>query len=409
MDTTAQAVQLAEDVLSKKLGGRQKITEAKVLSGAGSSIVLRARLAASPFLQARTVIIKYAPDTADTLAAASLVREIIAYQFTTSLPEEVRPGPMVYAFDVDNRLVVISDSGEARTYAELLEQARGEERIGILRALGQAVGRMHVVTTTHEDEFEVLMARMVKKYPDSTSAQAMKDLLPVLAVRDGLGLLEQSGLAIPERVHEIVGTATERLQNSAARAFTPLDLAPDNIIYSRGTHFLDYEWASFRDVVFDIAGIACGFPQYLFSRPLSDEETDTVISAWIGEISGTWPRAKDEVYISRRIASGMLAWAVGFLSFYAHGSMDEYFKVALAEGEFSTVTTDVFADIVAASDTHLTHLVLAKLAGAWGSLLRFMVRSNNPAHAEVIPFVEEVAGRIHQLVAAHSGPVETAD
>ena len=409
MDPTSQAISLAEDVLSKKLGGKQKITEVKPLTGSGSSLVLRARLAPSPFLQARTAIIKYAPDTADELAVASLVREIVAYQFTTSLPEESRPGPMVYAFDIDHRLVVISDSGEARTYAELLEAATAEERVGILRTLGKAVGRMHVTTTAHEDEFDVLMSRMLKKYPASAPAQRLKDTLPVVAVRDGLGLLEQSGFVVPERVREIIGAATERLQASAARAFTPLDLAPDNIIYSRETHFLDYEWASFRDVVFDIAGIACGFPQYLFSRPLTEEETDAAISAWIAEIAETWPRARDEIYISRRIVSGMMAWAVGFLSFYIHGNMDAYFKQVLEHGDpaqFRTHTEDVFADIVAVTDAHLTHLVVAKLAATWESLLRFMVRANNPTHGEVIPFVEAVCARLRELVAAHSNPVE---
>ena len=87
----ADIVDIAEDLLSKRFGGSQQLSEVTQLSGSGSAVVLRARVASSPFLQQRSVILKFVPETGDTLDDAALVREIVSYQFTTSLSEEVRP------------------------------------------------------------------------------------------------------------------------------------------------------------------------------------------------------------------------------------------------------------------------------------------------------------------------------
>ncbi len=44
--------------------------------------------------------------------------------------------------------------------------------------------------------------------------------------------------------------------------------------------FLDYEWAGYRNVGFDVACVIAGVPQFLFARPISDEEAEIFISAW---------------------------------------------------------------------------------------------------------------------------------
>ena len=135
-------VGIAADLLSKRFGGSQQLTDVQQLSGSGSAIVLRARVAPSPFLQQRSVILKYVPVTGEQLDDAALIREIVSYQFTTSLSEEVRPGPVMLAYDVDKRIIVLTDSGDGDTFADLLDTGDAEERLQILRNLGQALGRI---------------------------------------------------------------------------------------------------------------------------------------------------------------------------------------------------------------------------------------------------------------------------
>ena len=86
-------VATGEALLSQRFGGNQVLTEVKVLSGSGNAVVLRARVMPSPFLQQRSVVLKYVPGVGNISEQVNLIREIVAYQFTTSMNEDNRPGP----------------------------------------------------------------------------------------------------------------------------------------------------------------------------------------------------------------------------------------------------------------------------------------------------------------------------
>ena len=109
MDLHQQTVNAAASVLAARFGGTPELSHAEDLGGSGASLVLRCRVSPNPFLQERTVVIKQLPQFvrtnneqsdlhADELA---LIREIVAYQYTNTLPEQVRPGPLLLAYDVD--------------------------------------------------------------------------------------------------------------------------------------------------------------------------------------------------------------------------------------------------------------------------------------------------------------------
>lgn len=110
--TPEEIVATAENLLTARFGGTQTLTEATDLGGSGNAVVLRCKVAPSPLLQTRSVVVKYSPATGDQVDDAALIREVVSYQFTTSLPVEVRPGPELLAYDIPRRLLVIGDCGD---------------------------------------------------------------------------------------------------------------------------------------------------------------------------------------------------------------------------------------------------------------------------------------------------------
>lgn len=286
----------AEALLSKRFGGTQTFIDVQALGGAGVSYVFRARLAPNSFLHDRSVIVKYIPITDDALDGAALVREVVSYQFTTSLPEKNRPGPILLAYDVPGRIIIISDSGDGDTFAELLASRDADRRIGILDNLGRSIGLMHVGTADREADFETLRALMARRYPRAAAINQMRSQTLCHGVRLGATLLEETGIRLPRDVRATADEAYRRIR-AGHRAFSPNDLAPDNIIVADRTQFLDYEWAGFRESAYDVAAVIAGFPEFLSLRPISDDEADIFVEAWVSEVSEIWPRLRDERHL----------------------------------------------------------------------------------------------------------------
>ncbi len=328
-------VEIAEELLSKRFGGSQRLSEVQQLGGSGSAVVLRARVASSPFLQQRSVILKYIPVTGTTLDDAALVREVVAYQFTTSLPEEVRPGPVLLAHDIDQRIIVLTDSGDGDTFEDLLNQRDPEIRMQILRNLGTALGRMHSGTAGREQDFQILLTRMLRQHPGSAEIQHLRDRSLLQSIQLGEELLRQAGFDVPEVVSELARESTGRLMSAHHRAFTPFDLSPDNIIVADKTHFLDYEWAGFRDVSFDLACVIAGFPQFVFSRPISDDESDVFVESWTQEVNSLWPNVNNEAHLHSRVLSALIAWAMSSVSLMHFGSLSNAVVTFHREGLIS--------------------------------------------------------------------------
>lgn len=335
----ADIIELAEGLLSRRFGGAQELTEVKRLSGSGTATVLRARVATQPFLQQRSVVVKYVPETGDLLDDAALLREIAAYQFTTSLNESVRPGPVLLAHDMTTRMIVLSDSGEGDTFAELLTQRDPALRQQILRNLGTALGRMHAGTAGLEDNFNILLSRLLKDYPELQPSRDLRDRSVGPATFIGASLVENSGISVPEVVLDLADEATTRLTHGRSRAFTPFDLSPDNIIVADRTEFLDYEWAGFRDVSYDLACVMGGFPQFVGVSIISDEEGEAFLKAWVEEVEDIWPHFTNEDSLHERITAALISWAFSSVAMLHHGSLahalntlDDLDEVAVTDG-----------------------------------------------------------------------------
>ncbi|AIJ33662.1 Phosphotransferase enzyme family protein [Corynebacterium imitans] len=313
----------AEEILTRRYGGAQKLSGVDALSGSGFAHVLRARVATNPFLQHRTVVVKYSPETGNAVEDAAFLREVVAYQFTTSLSEEARPGPVLLGYDVDQRIMIISDSGEGDTLATLLDHADAESHVQILRNLGTALGRMHAGSAGREHAFDVLFARATNNRSGAETIQRLRERLLAHRIRFGLEMLEASGIDVPGEVAITAANVQSRLFKGGSRAFTPFDLSPDNIIYADRTQFLDYEWAGFRDVSFDVAFVVAGFPLYISEWDYNEEAVDAFIDAWLHEIRDTWPAFQHEDTLQARITGAMVSWALSSLSVMGQFSLEE--------------------------------------------------------------------------------------
>ncbi|MEJ5927165.1 phosphotransferase [Corynebacterium sp. H128] len=323
MPTDSQIIELAAELLSRRFGGTQVLTDPEVLSGSGSARVIRVRVGTSPFLEERTVVVKFVPASEDAIDDAALVREIVAYQFTNSLSADVRPGPLLLAHDVDHRILVITDIGDGETYADLLSSGDASVRKQSLRNLGRALGKLQVGTALREADFEVLLGRMLKAHPDTSYLQNLREMSLLASIDNGLELIAQSGVEVTPEVHNAAREAKRRLMSGQHRAFTPFDLSPDNIIESGHTYFLDYEWAGFRDFTFDVACVIAGFPQFVSARIITDEEVDAFVEAWARETRELWPSAADVDRRGARIVTAMVGWALASVAYLYHGSMNQ--------------------------------------------------------------------------------------
>ena len=399
MPSQEQLVSIAEDLLSHRFGGSQRLEDVEVLAGSGESTVLRARVASQPFLQYRTVVLKFVPMIGEVLYDAALMREVVAYQFTTALPENVRPGPMLLAHDIDQRLVVMTDSGDGDTFDDLLEAAKHETRGHILRNLGSSLGRMHAGTAEREKEFDILMARMLKQHPQFGENQEVRDDALQQSILLGEQILEQSGFSVPQAFHDAAQVARKRVVGGSARAFTPFDLSPDNIIVAEKTHFLDYEWAGFRDVSFDIACVVAGFPQFVFTHPITDEEADTFISAWKREIKEVFPNLVEPHNLHARVLAALVGWGLSTLATMSAGNLSGVVGM-VQKGEDISTDLDQAAALLrtGSADSFSDDELLARrdIYETFEAMSRFGDNGTEDTSAEIAEFARSIAQRVEK-------------
>lgn len=401
----------AEDILTRRYGGSQKLTDATRLSGSGVAGVYRARVTTNPFLQHRTVVVKHSPDTGYALEDAAFLREVVSYQFTTSLQSGIRPGPVMLGYDLDARTIIISDSGDGGTLATLLEQADENQHIQILRNLGTALGRMHAGTAGKEAQFEILFRRLTRESPGAEQVQHLRDRLLAHRIRLGLEMLRQAGVDVPNEVRVAAANIQSRLLRGGLRAFTPFDLSPDNVIQtSEGLQFLDYEWAGFRDASFDVAFVVAGFPLYISPRPYNDVAAQACIDAWLREVRGTWPALNNEDTLHARITGALIGWALSSLSVLNTAALAELVAADTElAAEFQSAGVDIEGDVEDAEPEALGDVlrpanqgpftpeeavIRQDLRETFNALAGYAGTGSDPAYLVIADFARRVAGRL---------------
>lgn len=406
-------ISAAEAILTRRYGGEQRLVDATRLPGSGFAGVYRAKVPSNPFLQHRSVVVKHSPLTGDPIEDAAYLREVVSYQFTTSLSEDVRPGPVLLGYDVEQRIVIITDSGDGDTLESLLADPDPEKRINVLRTLGAALGRMHAGTADKEASFNVLFARMTRVHTGSEGVQNLRDRILLHRIRLGLDMLEQAGIAVPNEVRVTASNMSSRLLTGGNRAFTPFDLAPDNVIYSHSIHFLDYEWAGFRDVTFDLAFVIAGFPNYVSTVPISEDEVQVFVDTWVREVADLWPEVAHEDTLQARITAALIAWAlssVSVLNINTLGDVWENDEAIAAEFAAAGIATadagasvpleefEIRGDILRpATEGRFTAdemLVRRDLYETFEALARYAGTGRDPAYLVISEFAHAVARRL---------------
>lgn len=363
MHSVESTVEAAKHLLATRFGGSPELTHPEDLGGSGAALVLRCKVAPNPFLQERTVVIKKLPNstpgtgenlTPDELA---LLREVVAYQYTNTLGEHTRPGPLLLAYDIDQRILILSDAGDGENFTDVLVLHSKDDRRQAVRKLGRALGRMHATTVGGAEAYRTLMRRQCQKHGLNPATITDSDIDIAQLIRQGVQLFHANGLLSDVTVEAYAEEAAQRQERSDLRGFTPFDLTPDNIMLTNKVVFLDYEWASFRDVAFDVACVLAGFPQDNTTPALDDEEADEFLATWRAETSSVWPELKDDETLYSGIMAALIGW--GFLSlmmlFYGRSAEESVERTLAAKQQFAgrslkNLTVDQLEDLATTVD-----------------------------------------------------------
>ncbi|WP_168226603.1 kinase [Tomitella fengzijianii] len=304
-----EVVEAAQELLKRRTGAAVRLVDATDLGGGGDTVVLRVRVAENPFSLPRTLVLKQVlggnRQLADGQIDESFRREAVSYQFCNSLSAAHRPGPELVAYDLDARLLVLSDLGDAPAMGELLARRDTSEVTHSLMALAQSLGRMHSSTYGREEDYTTLLHRTAgvdEAHPLNAQAARAVDEVPSM-------LQDILAVAVPEDVRATAASGRELFDGGRFRAFSTADLCPDNILVNEGgVKFLDYEWGGFRDATLDISYALASFPTCLCALELSQDQVEEMVEAWRAEVVSVFPQLRDDSVLYSRLLAAMLVW-----------------------------------------------------------------------------------------------------
>lgn len=398
MHTAESTLAAATHLLANRFGGTPELSQPEDLGGSGSALVLRCKVAPNPFLQERSVVIKHMPphedtpvgvDSADeaesTAEFLALMREVVAYQYTNTLSAHARPGPMMLAYDMQQRILILSDAGDGENFSDVLTLHPPAERLVAVRKLGRALGKMHTATYAGDRSYHTLMHRLCQKQGCKDRLITESDIDVGALILSGLELLGDNELTIDPVVREIAEEAAARQSRGELQSFTPFDLTPDNIMLTNSVVFLDYEWASFRDVTFDVACVIVGFPQDNTTPALTDREVAEFLAAWRSETAQVWPELRDDEIFYSVMISSLIGWAFVSLMMLYYGTL---IMSAPASGT---------GQVTARPLNRLSEDQLEDLATTIDAIARFARNHHYPRFGEVEVFAEGLLSTLAQL------------
>ncbi|SDC67048.1 hypothetical protein SAMN05216174_103359 [Actinokineospora iranica] len=295
----------AESVLSKRFGARISLAEPEDLGGSERSIVLRVKVAASPFSLPRTLAVKRYVQPPGTSPRDSWVREAVSYQLFTALAAEDRMCPELFAHDSGTNLLVMEDLGRAPTLAEKLHGSDARAAEGALLSWARSLGKLHASTAGREADFDALLRRLsppTSKDPLTVDGPAAMAALPGLlrAVYD---------VETPDDVVDSAQATLKLLDAVRHRAFSPSDSCPDNnLITNRGVRFLDFEGGCVRNMMFDAAYLTVPFPSCWCAYALPPGMTDAMLAAWRAEVRTMWPDLADDAVLLPKLLDAQIFW-----------------------------------------------------------------------------------------------------
>ncbi|GAA1230341.1 hypothetical protein GCM10009676_11420 [Prauserella halophila] len=313
-DAAVAAVDAAEAVLAQRFGSTISLVDAEDLAGSGPATVVRARVASSPFSLPRTLVIKHYPDEPVDGEDDAFAREAASYQLFTALSADDRTCPEILAHSADHRLLVIDDLGRAPTLQDKLGGSDARAAETALLSWARSLGRMHFNTANREADFNALLRRLGQSGPGAgqpeQSAPSAFDPAEVAAEAPAL-LKEELGIETPPAVVAAAERAAEQARSAAFRAFSPVDLWPDNnLVTSDGIRFLDFERGRVRSALVDAAHMLVPFVSGPEPLALPAGVSEAMITSWRAEVTDLWPSLAEEETLDRYLidAAQLLVW-----------------------------------------------------------------------------------------------------
>jgi hypothetical protein len=304
----AAAVAAGETVLSRRFGSPITLVAPEDLAGSGPATVVRARVVSSSFALPRTLVIKHYPDTPEPGEADPFAQEAVSYQLFTALSPDERMCPELLAHDGRDRVLVLEDLGRTPTLEDKLydRESRAAERA--LLSWARSLGRLHAGTAGREADFNALLRRLGG--PAKGDSGGRED---ELCARVPALIQERLGIPAPDAVREQVTQALEQSRSAGFRAFSPVELSPDNnLVTGEGVRFLDFEYGCVRSALVDAAHLRLPFAAWPDALALPAGMSEAMVAAWRAEVVGVWPAlADDEVLAAHLTTSELLrVWLI---------------------------------------------------------------------------------------------------
>jgi hypothetical protein len=300
-----RALNLAEQLLTRRCGATVTLAEPEELGGSGRSVVVRARVAENPFGLPRSLVIKHYQRERTPGRVDRFRHEAASCQLFTALPGGCRPSPELVAHDPENRLLVLEDLGRSATLADKLFGSDSAAAERCLISWARALGRLHAVTAGREHDFGALLRRLGERsWCDPVADEARAALADVPEL-----VSAKLGVRVSAMAEQEAHATARLLGGTRYRAFSPSDTCPDNnLVTSKGVRFVDFEWGCFRDVMLDAAYTRVPFPACESSFALPAGLPEAMLAAWRSEVVAVWPDLDESSRLTGRLLDAQLLW-----------------------------------------------------------------------------------------------------
>src|SRR5437764_603666 len=120
-------------------------------------------------------------------------------------------------------------------------------------------------------------------------------------------LEEYLGVPTSEAVRAQVTRAAEQSRSAAYRAFSPVELSPDNnLVTGSGVRYLDFEYGCVRSALVDAAFLRLPFAYCPDALGLPAGMSEAMVAAWRAEIVGVWPAFSDDETLGTHLTASEL-------------------------------------------------------------------------------------------------------
>src|SRR3954463_6556146 len=295
----AAAVAAGESVLSRRFGSAITLVAPEDLAGSGPATVVRARAVSSSFALPRTLVIKHYPDQPSS-GADPFAQEAVSYQLFTALAPDERMCPELLAHDGRARVLVLEDLGRTPTLEDKLYARDSPAAERALLSWARSLGRLHASTAGREADFNALLRRLGGPAKTDPGGDEPYDRVPAV-------IQERLGIPAPEEVLAQVATAREQAASAGVRAFSPVEVSPDNnLVTGESVRFLDFEYGRVRSALVDAAHLRLPFASWPDALALPAGMSEAMIAAWRAEVVGVWPALADDEVLAEPLTTSEL-------------------------------------------------------------------------------------------------------